>query len=260
MTDGLFHGQVALLTAATSGIGLAAAELLACHGARAVVVNGRHPEAGARAVERIRAQAGAAAAVEFIGADLGDPAQAAGLCEQVLARHGRIDVFVHGGGAEISPQLFVDLDPAHYRTLIDGHFSALLHTCRVVAPAMVRQGGGAIVAIASDAGKIATPGESVIGAMKAATIMFVRTLALELGRHQVRVNCVTPSLVTGTRAHDRVMAGAFSRRIFEKAAARARLGVPGPAAVAQAAVFLASPLSSHTTGQALSVNGGISAA
>jgi 3-oxoacyl-[acyl-carrier protein] reductase len=88
----------------------------------------------------------------------------------------------------------------------------------------------------------------------------VRTLALELGRHNVRFNCVTPSLVVDTKAHDRVMASAFSSRIFEKAARRAKLGVPNPTDVATTAVFLVSRLSARTTGQAVSVNGGISAA
>lgn len=260
MMDSVFDGQVAFFTASTSGIGLASAELCARYGAKVVVVNGRGAEAGARAVERIRAAARPGAIVEFVPADLHDGDAAAALCDQVLRRHGRIDVFIHGGGAEISPKLFVDIDPLHYRTLIDGHFTSLLHCCRVIAPAMVGQGSGSIVAIASDAGKVATPGESLIGSMKAATIMYCRTLALELGRHHVRVNCVTPSLVVDTRAHDRVMASEFSSRIFEKASKRARLGVPNPAEVAMTAVFLASPLSSRTTGQAVSVNGGISAA
>ena len=81
-----------------------------------------------------------------------------------------------------------------------------------------------------------------------------------MGRHGGRVNCITPSLVTGTKAHDRVMSSEFSRKIFEKASRRARLGVPSPADIAPLAVFLASPLASHLTGQAISVNGGISAA
>jgi 3-oxoacyl-[acyl-carrier protein] reductase len=260
MLDSVFEGQVALFTASTSGIGLASAELCARHGARVIVLNGRNVEAGAKAVERVRAVARAGTTVEFIAADLTDAEAAGALCEEVLRRHARLDVFIHGGGAEISPRLFVDIDPQHYRPLIDGHFTALLHCCRVVAPAMVRQGSGSIVAIASDAGKVATPGETVIGAMKAATIMYVRTLALELSRHNVRVNCVAPSLVVDTKAHDRVMASEFSSRIFEKASRRARLGVPNPMEVATTAVFLASPLSSRTTGQAVSVNGGISAA
>jgi len=89
--------------------------------------------------------------------------------------------------------------------------------------------------------------------------MYVRALSLEVSRHGVRVNCVTPSLVAKTKAYDRVMASEFSRRIFEKAAARARLGVPTPDDIAPLAAFLASPFASHISGQAVSVNGGISA-
>ncbi len=256
---GLFDGQVALLTAATSGIGLATATLLARCGTGVVVVNGRNVEAGARAVEHIR-RAAPDAQVAFAAGDMSDAAQATDVCRGVLARHGRVDVFVHAVGGEISPRPFIELDPTTFRPLIDGHFTSLLNCCHVVAPAMADRGAGSIVVIASDAGKIATPGESIIGAMKAAVIMYVRTLALEMGRHAVRVNCITPSLVAETQAHDRVMASEFSRKIFEKAARRARLGVPTPADIAPLAVFLASPLASHLTGQAISVNGGISAA
>lgn len=258
-------GQVVLLSAATSGIGLASAELAAAAGARAVIVNGRDPAAGARALERIRAAAAAEDAsadfeARFVAADLTDAAQAEALCRAVLARFGRIDTFVHAGGAEISPRPFVELAASDYQPLIDGHFTAFLHCCRCIVPAMAAAGGGSIVAVASDAGKVATPGETVIGAMKAATIMFVRTLALEVSRHGIRVNCVTPSLVPDTKAHARVMASEFSRKVFEKATARARLGLPRPRDVAAMVLFLASPLSAHTTGQAVSVNGGISAA
>ncbi len=260
MMASVLQDQVALLTAATSGIGLAAAELCAATGARAVIVNGRDPAAGKRAVERIQVGALPGTHVSFIAGDLRDADRAEAVCNEVLQSQGRIDVFVHACGGDISPKLFVDLDPQHYRPLIDGHFTSMLYCCRVVAPAMIRQSCGSIVVIASDAGKLATPGESIIGSMKAATIMYVRTLALELGRHNIRVNCVTPSLVVDTKAHDRVMSSEFSRKIFEKASKRARLGVPTPREVAMTAVFLASPLSSRTTGQAVSVNGGISAA
>lgn len=256
---GCFDGKVALLTAATSGIGLATAKLLAQGGARAIYVNGRNGEAGQAAVAAIEA-AGPGTRVHFLPGDLCDAKGVAAMGEQVLAQAGTIDVLVHAGGAEISPRPFVELDVEQYRPLIDGHFTSLLYACKVVAPAMMRQGRGSIVAIASDAGKIATPGESLIGSMKAAVIMYVRTLALELSRHGVRVNCITPSLVANTKAYDRVMASEFSRKIFEKAASRARLGVPDPSNIAPLAAFLASDWSSHTTGQAISVNGGISAA
>ena len=255
-----FADQVVLLTAATSGIGLAAAQQFAAGGARAVFINGRNAQAGERAAARVRALAAPQADVRFLPGDLTDPAAAESVCRAALQAQGRIDVFVHACGAEVSPRPFVQIDPAHYRALIDGHFTSLLHCMRVVAPAMTERNAGSIVVIASDAGKLATPGESIIGAMKAASLMFVRTLALELGRHRVRVNCVTPSLVLDTQAHDRVMASDFSRKIFEKATRRARLGLPSPADVARMAVFLAGPQAAYVTGQAVSVNGGISAA
>lgn len=256
---GAFEGKVALLTASTSGIGLATAGLIASGGAKAVIVNGRNPEAGAAAVARIKRTA-PAVDVTFLQGDLCDPQRVGEIFDRVLAEHGTIDVFVHAGGAEISPKLFVDLDASSYRPLMDGHFTSLLYCCARVVPAMVKQGGGSIVVIASDAGKVATPGETLIGAMKAAAIMFVRTLAIEVSRHAIRVNCITPSLVADTKAHDRVMASEFSRKIFEKAARRARLGVPNPDNIAPLAAFLASAQASHITGQAVSVNGGISAA
>jgi NAD(P)-dependent dehydrogenase (short-subunit alcohol dehydrogenase family) len=125
---------------------------------------------------------------------------------------------------------------------------------------MRAKGGGAIVSFASDAGKIATPGEAVLGGALAANIMFVRALGLELGRENIRVNAVTPSITRGTKTYDKVMSNEFSRRLFEKAEKRARLGVASAENVAPMAVFLASPLASHITGQVVSVNGGISAA
>src|SRR4051812_8053847 len=109
MMDSVFDGQVALFTASTSGIALASAELCARYGARVIVLNGRNAEAGARAVERIRAVARPGTTVEFIAADLCDGSAAGSVCEEVLRRHGRIDVFIHGGGGDISPRLFVDI-------------------------------------------------------------------------------------------------------------------------------------------------------
>ena len=127
-------------------------------------------------------------------------------------------------------------------------------------PLLIKDGGGSIINIASDAAKIATPGESVIGGCKAATLMFSRTLALETSRYGIRVNCLTPSIVRNTPAYDRVMSSEFSRKLFEKAERKARLGVVEPSDIAPICVFLAGPGSSKITGQGISVNGGISAA
>ena len=255
----VFAGQVALCTASTSGIGLESAALIAEGGAKCVIVNGRNAESGQRSVEKIKARA-PNAVVHFLPGDLTDHQTAQNVCSDALDLAGSIDVLVHAGGAQVSPNLFTRLNPSDYERLICGHFTSILHVTHAIVPSMIANGKGSIVVVASDAGKVATPGESIIGAMKAAAIMFVRTLALEVARSGVRANVVTPSLVTETKSFDRVMAGEFSQKIFEKATERARLGLPTASDVANGVVYLASPLAAKITGQALSVNGGISAA
>ena len=178
--------------------------------------------------------------------------------DRIHSEIGRIDVLVHCGGAQVKPDFFTRIDPATYQEKIDGHFTSFVTCCRRTISMM--GAGGSIVAVASDAGKVATPAESMIGAMKAAVIMFARTLALEVSRQGIRVNVATPSIVANTKSYDRVMSSENSRRIFEKASAKARLGVSGPEGVAPLIVFLSSPCASKITGQAISVNGGISAA
>ena len=119
--------------------------------------------------------------------------------------------------------------------------------------------GGVIVNIASDAAKVPTPGETVLGAAMAAIVMFTRTLAMEAKRDGIRVNAVTPSLVTRSGSHDRVMAEPFSAKLFAKASRLASLGVAEPADLAALIVFLCSPAARRITAQVISPNGGISA-
>jgi NAD(P)-dependent dehydrogenase (short-subunit alcohol dehydrogenase family) len=114
--------------------------------------------------------------------------------------------------------------------------------------------------VASDAAKIATPGESVIGAAMAAIAMFCRGMAIEAKRDGIRVNCVTPSIVKGTALYTRLQDNEFARRLFGKAEAMASLGVVTADEVADLIAFLASPAACKITGQTISVTGGISAA
>jgi NAD(P)-dependent dehydrogenase (short-subunit alcohol dehydrogenase family) len=113
--------------------------------------------------------------------------------------------------------------------------------------------------MASDAGKTATPGETIIGAGKAAIIMFTRTVAIEEKRYGIRANVLTPSLVHGTASTERITTEGFSAKLFAAAARQATLGVPTADDVAALAVFLCSAAAAKLTGQAISVNGGISA-
>jgi NAD(P)-dependent dehydrogenase (short-subunit alcohol dehydrogenase family) len=137
---------------------------------------------------------------------------------------------------------------------------APLLMCSAVLPFLRAQKSGLIINVASDAAKVATSGESIIGGVMAAIVMFSRTLAMEAKRDGVRVNALTPSLVEGTATAERILANGFSQKLFRKAAKLAHLGVAQPADLAAIAVFLAGPGGAKITGQAISVNGGISAA
>lgn len=251
----------ALVVGSTAGIGASIAEHLLDGGiVGRVVMNGRNTEAGLARQNELCRRWGRQSA-RFIRADVRDPAESEELFRAIEQEHGGLDVMVFSPGSGTpGVGIFATIDPDSYRPLVEGHFLSLLNCCRFAIPLMTARGGGSIVAIASDAGKVATPGEAIIGAMKAAVIMFARTLALEVSRHGIRVNCITPSLVRDTPAYDVVMQHEHGRKIFARAEARARLGLPGPEDLAALAVFLCGPGARRITGQAISVNGGISAA
>jgi NAD(P)-dependent dehydrogenase (short-subunit alcohol dehydrogenase family) len=255
----LFAGKIPLITGSTSGIGLAAAELIGRAGAAAVILNGRDEAAG-RAERQRLAELAPSENFHFIAADYADQRQVDAMFGEVASRFGGLDILIHtatGGGP---PDLFLNIDPADWQRTFEGKLISLMRCCRAAIPMMIGRGGGAIVSVASDAAKLATPGESVIGAAFAGNAMFMKTLAVELARHNIRANVVTPSITRNTRTYDSVMAGEFSRKLFQKAEKRARLGVPVPENVAPIIAFLASPLASHITGQMVSANGGISVA
>jgi NAD(P)-dependent dehydrogenase (short-subunit alcohol dehydrogenase family) len=127
-------------------------------------------------------------------------------------------------------------------------------------PAMRERRSGSVINIASDAAKVATPGETIIGAAMAAIVMFSRAAALEAKREGVRINVLTPSLIANTPGSAWIATDPFSSRMFEKAASMANLGVAEPEDLAAMILFLASPAARRITGQAISINGGISAA
>jgi len=255
----LFKGKIALVTGSTSGIGLATAALFGQGGADAVILNGRDPDAGAREGSRLAAL-WPGTNFRFIAADYADQGAVDNLFERIGNVFGGLDILVHTASGGGPPDLFMNIDPADWEKTLQGKLVSVMRCCRAAIPMMQARGGGAIVSVASDAAKLATPGESVIGAAFAGNAMFIKTLAVELGRDKIRANVVTPSITRNTKTYDAVMAAEFSRKLFQKAEKRARLGVPEPENVAGIVAFLASPLASHITGQVVSANGGISVA
>lgn len=251
--------NVALVTGATAGIGLACAAGLIEAGFARLVIVGRSEARGIAARESLK-QKYPGADVRFVPADVSTPAGAQSAADACLAAFGRIDTLVSVAGGAPIPRLMHETPIEDVPRILSSITSGVLLPVRAVLPAMMQQKSGSIVCIASDAGKIATPGEVTIGAAMAAIAMFCRALAIEAKRSGIRVNCVTPSIVKDTPFYDTLMADPFASKLFSKAERMASLGVVVPDDIASLVAFLAGPGSARLTGQTISVTGGISAA
>ena len=247
------------ITGGTSGVGLAAARQFAAAGVTRIALLGRDEQRGSAACTAVTEQT-PGAQVDFVRVDANDPADATRAVEECLALLGRIDVLVNSSSSSAIPALLHDTPIEDIAGLLNGQALAPMHMTRAVLPSMRAQRGGVIVNVASDAAKLATPGETILGGGMAAIVMFSRALAMEAKRDGIRVNALTPSLIAGTPTGERVLKEGFSRKLFTKAASMAQLGVAEPDDLAGLIVFLASPAAARLTGQAISVNGGISAA
>jgi 2-hydroxycyclohexanecarboxyl-CoA dehydrogenase len=241
---GTLEDQIAIVTGAGQGIGRAIADKLAAAGATVVVTD--LDEASAK-----QTAAGLPGAVA-IRADVTDRQDVQAAVDRVMQQFGRVDVLVNNAGWDkASP--FVDSDPADWDRAIAVNLYGVLHTCKSVLPIMAGQGGGAVVNLGSDAGRVGSSGEAVYSAAKGGVIAFTKSLAREMARHQVRVNCVCPG-PTDT-ALFASFAGPKLREALTKAIPFRRLGQP--ADVANVVAFLASDEAAFVTGQTISVSGGL---
>lgn len=248
-----------VIVGGTAGIGLACAHRLATAGTRAIALVGRSAERGAMAQAALRA-AHPGLDVRFLRGDGAEAPQAMAAVQEATGHFGGLDALVSCAGGDVMPRLLAKVATHEVMPMLEQVAACVILPARAAYEVMRAQGAGAIVCVASDAGKIATPGESVIGAAMAAIAMFCRGMAIEAKREGVRVNCVTPSIVQGTPLYDRLQQDAFSQRLFAKAEALAGLGVATAEDVAELIAFLVSPASARITGQTVSVTGGIAAA
>ncbi|KXX55398.1 SDR family oxidoreductase [Rhodococcus opacus] len=254
-----FGDSKILVVGGTSGVGLAAAISFAQCGARHLTLVGRNEKRGKEAVDRVLAVC-PDADPHFLPADSNDPQAAGEVVDEAARTMGRLDVLVNSTVAVYQPTLFHDTDIAEIPTMLIQQGLGPILTSRAAITHMRERNHGAIINVASDAAKVPTPGECVIGAAMAAIVTFSRTLAVEAKRYGVRVNTITPSLIANTGSYDRAMNIEFSKKIFEKIKNQAHLGLTEPQDLANAILFLASPLAANITGQVVSVNGGISVA
>lgn len=239
-------GKVAMVTGGGSGIGEAIALRLAAEGATVVSadLNGGNAEATA-------AKAGPPA--EGVALDIASFDQAKAVVGGIVDRHGRLDVLVNCAGAwRIGP--FLDAPPEDWAFEVDTNLMGTINCTRAALDPMVAQGGGKIVNISSDAGRIGEFRQAVYSGAKAGIIGFSKAVAREMGRSGIHVNVVCPGY-TKTPGTAGQIDPELEARIAKGYPLR-KLGLPDD--VAKMAVFLASDGASHVTGQTISVSGGYS--
>ena len=254
-----FATATALVVGGTSGVGLASAIKLADAGVRKLCIVGRDAARGEAARAKVSMHC-PEAEVLWIGADANCAADATAICRRVADNFGSIDILVNSTVGPHAPGLLKDLPIDSLEDILVQQTMGPILMSRAALPYMAARKSGVILNVASDAAKLATPGETVIGAAMAAIVMFSRALAIEAKRDGIRVNALTPSLIAGTLTSARMQESPFAAKLFAKAAQMAHLGVAEADDLADLVVFLAGPGAAKITGQAISANGGISAA
>ncbi|AMM21871.1 oxidoreductase [Frondihabitans sp. PAMC 28766] len=254
-----YHDSGVVIAGGSGGVGLAAALGFIDAGVRKIVLLGRNVERGTAARDLVGARAERVEAT-FVPVEADDVDEVFAAVDSARDILGSIDVLVSSLTAAYTPDLLHRIPPKDMARILTAQALPPMYFTRAVLPIMREQGGGSIVNIASDAAKVPTPGESVLGAAMSAIVMFSRTAAIEGKRDGIRVNVLTPSLIAGTATAERVLSDGFSRSLFEKAARQAHLGVAEPIDIAELVVYLGGPAAARLTGQTISVNGGISIA
>ena len=243
------RGKVALVTGGSRGIGAATCLALARSGVR-VAVNGRDRDAIATTVAAIRAEGGEAFAA---AADCADLAAVERLRIAVEAEFGSPELLLaFAGGGSGRPVPLAEITEQDWRSSIDHNLTSTFFTLKCFLPAMIARGAGSIVTMASAGGRVASGAPAGYGAAKAGVIMLTKHAANEVGRHGLRVNCISPSAVLTERTALRMPPA--QQQAMQQAFPLGRLGQPDD--VASAALFLLSESASWITGVTLDVAGG----
>lgn len=246
-----FTGKVAVVTGGGSGIGRATSLKLAGLHATVVIVD-INEENGNRVVGEIEALG---AKAMFVKTDISDFEQARAMAKQVVDAFGKIDVLVNNAAWD-KIQPFMENDPALWERLININLKGPIYVTRAVLEYMTKQEvGGAIVNVASDAAKVGSTGEAVYSATKGGVYAFTKSIAREMARYKIRVNSICPG-PTQTPLFESI------QQTMPKVVEAIKKAIPmrrvaNPEDQANAIVWLASDESEYITGQALSVNGGL---
>ena len=235
--SGRLESKVAVVTGGAQGIGRAIADGLEADGATVTVADLNPPSDGIRA-------------------DVSSEEDVQRLADEVVARHGGIDILINNAGlyASLAMRPFTEIPLEEWRRVMDVNVASMFLACRAVVPPMRERGGGKIVNISSGTPFRGVPFLLHYVTSKGAIVAFTRALAKELGKDAIHVNCVAPgfTISTGVEEHPEVIEALRDVSV----AARTLQRDQTPEDVVGAVVFLCTPAADFITGQTMVIDGG----
>ena len=248
---GVLQGRVAVVTGAAGGIGGAIATAFAQAGARVACIDLEPPLA------HVEALLAAGHEAIGLGADVSVEADTLRAVGEVMRQWKAVQVLVNGASPDDPTGTVLELDPADWARVFAVHVTGAYLMSRAVLPSMIEAGGGSIIHIASQMGRVGAPGRPSYCAAKGALIQLARAMALDHAGQGVRVNALSPGATETRRMLIRHGTMEAARAASVPKHPIGRLGRPEE--IAHAALFLASDSSSFVTGSDLVVDGGYTA-
>jgi NAD(P)-dependent dehydrogenase (short-subunit alcohol dehydrogenase family) len=246
-----FDGQVALVTGAGSGLGLATARAFAESGATVVIADW-HEDSVQAAAKALTARGHRALAIRC---DVADDAQVEALVRETVGKFGRLDVAYNNAGVQNLLAETADTTRDDYDRVMGINLRGVWSCMKFELREMRRQGSGSIVNCSSLGGLVGGAERGIYHAAKHGVLGFTKSAALEYAARGIRINAICPGLIQTPMSDQMVAAGqGEALKAMEKSIPMARVGRPEE--IASAVLWLCSDAASYVTGQSLSVDGG----
>jgi len=246
------ENKIALITGGNSGIGKATALLFAREGA-AVAVTGRDAGRGREVVQEIERDGGKAL---FLQCDVRDAGQCRRAVEQAVRAFGRLDILFNNAGV-FYPHIALDCSEEEWDLQLDINLKGTFLMCKYVLPHMIAQRSGVIINNSSGWGLVGGDAAVAYCASKGGVVLLTKALALDHGRHGLRVNCICPGDVETPMLPEDAKLRGLKWEDYLAGCANRPLGRIGTSEeIARSVLFLATDDSSFMTGAALVVDGG----